>query len=99
MSKKVDTGVIRSIDAIGRLVIPIELRRELGLNTGEPVHMYVENGKVIVEKYVKRCFLCGNASQKYTLVHGKRICDDCKAKINEIDVLEELCDDEEESFN
>ena len=50
MSKKVDTGVIRSIDAIGRLVIPIELRRELGLNTGEPVHMYVEDGKVIVEK-------------------------------------------------
>jgi transcriptional pleiotropic regulator of transition state genes len=95
MSKKVDTGVIRSIDAIGRLVIPIELRRELGLNTGEPVHMYVEDGKVIVEKYVKRCFICGKASTKYTVVNGKRICDDCKAKINEVDLVEEFADEEE----
>lgn len=95
MSKKVDTGVIRSVDAIGRLVIPIELRRELGLNTGEPVHMYVENGRVIVEKYKKSCFLCGKTASEFIVVNGKRICNECKAKINEVDLAEEYGDEEE----
>lgn len=92
MSK--DTGVIRSVDAIGRLVIPIELRREMGLNTGEPVHMYVEDGKVIVEKYKKTCFICGKHATSYTTVCDKRICNNCKNAINGID-LSEVCDDGE----
>lgn len=95
MAKKVDTGVIRSIDSIGRLVIPIELRRELGLNTGEPVHMYVEDGKVIVEKYKKKCFICGKGGTSYTVLHGKRICNECKALLNGVDLDEELSDEEE----
>ncbi len=95
MSKKLDTGVIRSVDKIGRLVIPIELRREMGLNTGEPVHMYVQDGKVIVEKYKKKCFICGHGAESYTMVHGKRICNACKATLNEVDAVEELADEEE----
>ena len=73
MKNKVDVGIVRSIDAIGRLVIPIELRRELGLNTGEPVHMYVEDGKVIVE--------------------NKRVCNECKDKLNGFDNDVEFDDD------
>ena len=93
---KKDTGVIRSVDAIGRLVIPIELRREMGLNTGEPVHMYVEDGKVIVEKYKKNCFICGKHATSYTVVHGKKICNDCKMAINGIDLDEVTGDGTEE---
>ena len=95
MSKKLDTGVIRSIDKIGRLVIPIELRREMGLNTGEPVHMYVQDGKVVVEKYKKKCFICGQGASSYTTLHGKRICNACKAQLNEVDSIEELTDEED----
>lgn len=95
MSKKIDTGVIRSVDKIGRLVIPIELRREMGLNTGEPVHMYVQDGKVIVEKYKKKCFICGQGAESYTTVHSKRICNACKAALNEVDAVEELDYEEE----
>lgn len=98
MAKKTDTGIIRSIDRIGRLVIPIELRRELGLNTGEPVHMYVENNKVIVEKYQKRCYICGKSAASYSVIHGKRICNACKAELNGVEYTEELIDDEEETF-
>jgi transcriptional pleiotropic regulator of transition state genes len=95
MAKKIDTGVIRSVDSIGRLVIPIELRRELGINTGEPVHMYVEDGRVIVEKYKKKCFICGKSGTSYTIVHDKRICEACKMKIDELDLTEELAYEEE----
>lgn len=85
MRNKTDTGVIRCTDSIGRLVIPVELRREMGLMTGEPVHMYVEDGKVIVEKYKENCFICGKGANKFTTVHGKRVCEDCKLAINGID--------------
>ena len=96
MAKRgVDTGVIRSIDSIGRLVIPIELRRELGLNTGEPVHMYVEDGKVVVEKYKKKCFICGKGASSYTTIHNKRICNECKAALNGVDLVEDFEDEEE----
>ena len=93
MAKKVDTGIIRSVDSIGRLVIPIELRREIGINTGEPVHMFVEDGRVIVEKYKKKCFICGKSGSSYTRVHDNRICEACKMKINELDFTEELDDE------
>jgi transcriptional pleiotropic regulator of transition state genes len=98
MAKKTDTGIIRSIDRIGRLVIPIELRRELGLNTGEPVQMYVENNRVIVEKYKKRCFICGKSASSYNVIHGKKICNECKAELNGVEYTEEVLDDEEETF-
>ena len=93
MKNKVDVGIVRSIDAIGRLVIPIELRRELGLNTGEPVHMYVEDGKVIVEKYKKKCFICGQSAKEYTSIHNKRVCNECKDKLNGFDNDVEFDDD------
>lgn len=86
MKNKVDVGIVRSIDAIGRLVIPIEVRRELGLNTGEPVHMYVEDNKVIVEKYKKTCFVCGKPAGEYTTIHNKKICNRCKDLLNGIEV-------------
>ena len=84
-NNKKDTGVIRCVDDIGRLVIPVELRREMGLLTGEPVHMYVEGGKVIVEKYMKNCFICGKHADSYTVVCKKRVCNDCKLALNGID--------------
>ena len=92
MSAKKDTGVIRSIDRIGRLVLPIELRRELGINDGEPVQMYVENGKIIVEKYIKRCFICGRSSDEYTTIKNKRICQNCKNEINGLSLTQEESD-------
>lgn len=84
-TNKKDTGIIRCIDDIGRLVIPAELRREMGLLVGEPVHMYVEDGRVIVEKYRKACFICGKYADRYTVVCKKRVCDTCKLALNGID--------------
>lgn len=89
MSNKKDTGVIRCTDNIGRLVIPIELRREMGLLPGEPVHMFVQDGKVIVEKYAKTCFICGKSAGSYTVVCKKRVCEACKLALNGIDAKTE----------
>ncbi len=45
------TGIVRQVDDLGRVVIPKEIRRMLGINTGDPVEFYVENDGVIVKRY------------------------------------------------
>ena len=52
-NKITDMGIVRPLDSIGRLMIPIEARRELGITPGDKVHIYLDNGKVVVEKYKK----------------------------------------------
>lgn len=78
-----DTGVVRKIDPLGRLVIPIEVRRELGLNENEPVEMYVENKRVIIEKYNPSCLICGE-TENVKKINEKSICDSCINKIKEL---------------
>lgn len=77
MEKKLDTGMVRCLDDIGRLVIPIELRRELGISKGDPVHMYVKNNKVIIEKYKDACHICGKFKDHYLVINNKKVCLDC----------------------
>ena len=88
-NKKTDIGIVRSLDDIGRLMIPIEARREIGLTPGSMVHMYVDDGKVIVEKYIKTCYICGRGANSFYTVNEKRICDDCRIAIANIGVVKD----------
>ncbi len=47
------TGVIRRIDELGRIVLPKEIRRNLGIREGENLEIFVEEDKVILKKYSK----------------------------------------------
>jgi transcriptional pleiotropic regulator of transition state genes len=78
-----ETGVVRRIDPLGRLVIPKEIRRELGWGSEEPVEMYVEGKNVIVTKYTPVCILCGS-SEHLVKYNEKNICNECIGKIREI---------------
>ena len=73
-----DSGIVRCTDNIGRLVIPKEVRKKLGILPGEPVLMTFKDNKVIVEKYQETCFLCGKSNGPYYVVHGKNVCDKCR---------------------
>ena len=55
------TGVVRKIDELGRIVLPIELRRSLGIGEKDPVEIYVEEDKIILKKYNDSCVFCGQA--------------------------------------
>lgn len=72
-------GVVRNIDPLGRLVIPKEIRKELGLSQNEPVEMTVHGNQVIVKKYQENCIICGKTQKnKMFVVNDKKICDKCK---------------------
>jgi len=70
------TGIVRKVDELGRVVIPIELRRTMGIDEKDPLEIYVDNEKIILKKYEPACVFCGNAAdaQQY---RGKLVCRSC----------------------
>ena len=76
------TGIVRNIDELGRVVVPKELRKKLGIANTDPVEIYVEDDKIILKKYIPVCHFCGGANNLRMFME-KNICDDCIAKINE----------------
>jgi Regulators of stationary/sporulation gene expression len=79
------TGVIRKVDGMGRVVIPMELRRNLkieGADGGEgtPLEIYTEGENIILRKYTPGCEVCGGMKELRT-VNNKSICKECAKKI------------------
>ena len=74
------TGIIRKVDDLGRIVLPIELRRTLDIAERDEIEIYMENDKIILQKFEPACIFCGNAKNVVT-VRGKNVCEDCIAEI------------------
>ncbi|KJS18805.1 MAG: AbrB family transcriptional regulator [Peptococcaceae bacterium BICA1-8] len=70
------TGIVRKVDELGRVVIPIELRRTLGIDEKDALEIYVDNEKIILKKYEPACVFCGNADNVQTY-KGKLVCSEC----------------------
>ena len=75
------TGIVRKVDELGRVVIPIELRRNLGIDLKDPLEIYVEGEQIIFKKYEPACVFCGNA-RNMTNYKGKNVCEDCISQIH-----------------
>jgi len=70
------TGIVRKVDELGRVVIPIELRRTLSIEEKDSLEIYVDGEHIILKKYEPACIFCGNA--KDVIVYkGKNICPEC----------------------
>ena len=76
------TGIVRRVDDLGRVVIPIELRKTLGIAIKDPLSISVEGSRVIMEKYTDACIICGNENLKDSLeLNSKHICHTCAETI------------------
>ena len=69
-------GIVRKIDELGRIVLPIELRNKMDINTKDSGEIFVDNDKIILKKYQPCCVFCGNADN-VTMFKGKLVCRDC----------------------
>ena len=76
------TGIVRKVDELGRVVIPIELRRTLGIDLKDALEIYVDEEKIILKKYEPACIFCGNATNVHHF-QGKLVCKDCAAELNQ----------------
>lgn len=70
------TGIVRKVDELGRIVLPIELRRTLGIEEKDRIEIFVDGESIILRKYQPACIFCGNAKDIINY-KGKNICPDC----------------------
>ena len=70
------TGIVRKVDELGRIVLPIELRRTLDINERDALEIYVDTNQIILKKYEPACIFCNNASDVVSF-KGKNICKNC----------------------
>lgn len=76
------TGIVRKVDELGRIVLPIELRRNLGIEEKDALEIYVEGASVILRKYQPSCIFCDNADDVVNF-KGKNICRSCLKELLE----------------
>ncbi|MEG0308890.1 MAG: AbrB/MazE/SpoVT family DNA-binding domain-containing protein [Clostridium sp.] len=70
------TGVVRKVDELGRIVIPVELRRTLDIDVKDALEIYVDGDQVILKKYEPACIFCGDARDVVNY-RSKNICQKC----------------------
>ena len=70
------TGIVRKVDELGRIVLPIELRRTLDIAEKDPLEIYVDGTAIVLKKYQPSCIFCGE-SKKVVELKDKKICQKC----------------------
>ena len=74
------TGIVREIDELGRIVVPKEFRKKLGIAAKDPVEISCEGDRIVLTKYHPVCHFCGS-TQNISEFKGKSICDECIKEI------------------
>jgi len=76
------TGIIRKVDDLGRIVLPIELRRTLDIAERDELEIFMEDDRIVLKKYEPACVFC-SSEQGLVSYRGKNICQECARKIAE----------------
>ncbi len=74
------TGVVRRVDELGRIVLPMEIRKVLEINVKDPVEIFTDEDAIVLRKYQPACIFCGNADN-VIYFSNKRICRECLEKL------------------
>ena len=77
------TGIVRKLDELGRIVLPIEMRRTLDIAEKDSLEIYVEGSSVILKKYEPSCIFC-NLAKDITNFKGKNVCPKCLKELKSL---------------
>jgi transcriptional pleiotropic regulator of transition state genes len=69
-------GIVRKVDELGRIVLPIELRRTLDIAEKDPLEIYVEGDSIVLRKFQPACVFCGS-SRDISSFRDKNVCAEC----------------------
>lgn len=75
-------GIIRNLDELGRIVIPIEIRKSLNIHQKDPIEISTENDFIVLRKKENTCVFCSSTDNLETF-NSKYICINCKNKLKE----------------
>jgi transcriptional pleiotropic regulator of transition state genes len=76
-----DTGMARKVDDLGRIVLPVELRRQLGIRAGDELDIAVDGVTVLLNKIESRCVFC-DSIESLRGYKEKQICGDCVTELS-----------------
>ena len=77
------TVIVRKVDELGRIVLPIEMRRTLDIEEKDALEIYVEGSSVILKKYKPSCIFC-DTTKDIVVFKGKNICPKCLKELKEL---------------
>ncbi len=79
------TGIVRKIDELGRVVLPVEIRQKLDVGAKDSLEFYWHENLLIIKKHEPACTFCGEADG-IVIYEGKNICTKCREKIANIQI-------------
>ena len=74
------TGMVRKLDNLGRIVLPIEMRKSMGIDVKDAIEIFAEGDSIILRRYEAGCVFCGEARDT-VMLHGKRVCSQCREQL------------------
>ena len=77
------TGIVRRMDELGRVVIPMELRNQFKIVEKDPIEIFVDGSSIILRKYLPNCIFCGGTKDLLEY-NDKLICNKCADKISNL---------------
>ena len=77
------TGIVRKVDELGRVVLPIEYRRILEIDVRDEVEFQLEDDRLVLKKHEQNCMFCASTKELVTYM-GKSVCTECIHKMSEI---------------
>lgn len=78
-----ETGIVRKVDELGRIVLPIELRRTLDISVKDALEIYVDGDTIMLKKYAPSCVFCAG-SKSVTKYKDKNICSACLQALKQL---------------
>ena len=76
------TGIVRKVDELGRIVLPIEVRKNMDIDKkGDAVEIFIDDDRIVLKKYQPACLFCGNADD-VIYFGGKLICRSCAKELS-----------------
>lgn len=78
-------GIVRKVDKLGRIVLPIELRKTLGIGDKDDLEIAVDGDQVVLRKYSPACIFCDSAKE-VGVFRGKNICMNCLRELQQVPV-------------
>lgn len=82
------TGVVRTVDSVGRFVIPMEIRKTMNINVNDSLEVFVDEDTILLRKYNPSCIFCKSLDDIIEF-EGQKICKSCITKIHEISTKED----------
>ena len=74
------TGIIRRVDELGRVVIPIEIRNQFNIVEKDPIEIYVDGSSIVLKKFEPNCIFCGS-TKNLVEFKNKLVCEKCSTNI------------------